>query len=298
MRSNSVEPLVSVIIPCYNHEKFVIESITSVLKQTYKNIELIVIDDGSKDNSFVKIESISELCIKRFTRYEAYKQKNIGLTSTLNKALKWCKGEFVIIIASDDVMLERRIEKQVQFLNQNIQYYACSGSQLKIDQNSNILPEKEQNLIIKKRCDKDKKNIFKKTNNIYSPTTMFRTESILELGGYNEEIFIEDIYIFYKAAIAGFIHAQLPEVFTYYRIHGENNHKRFIWMHENKMKILNEFTEYEEYSDLEKLVILEGFYSYSRYLGYDDGRKLLKRASKYFYHPYFIVGLFFLLVNK
>lgn len=291
-------PLVSVVIPCYNHEKFVIESIESILNQSYLNIELLVIDDGSTDNSYAKIESLNELCVKRFSRYEAKVQENIGLTATLNKALKWCKGEFIIIIASDDVMLKDRVEKQVNFLSSNIQYYACSGSQLKIDESSKVLPEKEQTLILKKTYIKDKNNIFRKTNNIYSPTTMFRTKDLLGLGGYKEDIFIEDLYIFYKAAISGLVHAQLPEIFTYYRVHGENNHKRFIWMHENKLKILKALGGFEGCEDLKKLIILEGFYSLSRYVGRDAGLKLLAPASKYFYHPYFLAGLLFLLVNK
>lgn len=292
------QPLVSVVLVCYNHEKFILDSIRSVINQNYENIELCIIDDGSKDSSFSIIKSIGESCDRRFKRFNAYTQRNMGLSATLNTALTWVKGEYIIFIAADDLMLENRVFKQVEFLDQNKKYYACSGSQLKIDEFGNLLPKKFQNNILKKIEYKNRKNIFIKSNNIYSPTTMYRTRCLLDLGGYKSDIFIEDLYIFYKAALSDMVHVQLLDVFTYYRIHGGNNHSKFLWMHENKLKILNEFQEFEEYKSIEKLILLEGFYSMAKYGGRSEAMKLIKKVSIYFYHPYFLLGLFFLLVNK
>lgn len=64
-------PLVSIVIPCYNHAQFVQESIQSVIDQDYKNIELIIIDDGSKDNSIDVIKEMIPVCEERFTRFKA-----------------------------------------------------------------------------------------------------------------------------------------------------------------------------------------------------------------------------------
>lgn len=292
------QPLVSVVIPCYNHEKFVQDCIQSVINQTYQNIELIVIDDGSKDNSVTKIQEMLQSCKDRFFRFELRARPNKGLSATLNEALDWCKGEYYVAIASDDMMINRRIEKQVQILSNNKEYYACSGSQLKIDDNNNIYDEKLQKYIIKNRTVKDRKNLFKRSNNLYSPTTIFRTEVIKAIGGYNSEILIEDLYIFYKAALLNYKHLQVEEIFTYYRMHAENNHKRFIWMHEHKMKLLEELKDYPEYKKIEKLFLLEGFYSISRYVGRNEGFKIFKNCLKYFYHPYFIVGCIFLIIKR
>ena len=93
MKENN-QPLVSVVIPCYNHEQFVQDSIQSVIDQTYRNIELIIIDDGSKDGSVEKIQEMVDICEQRFTRFEFRSRPNKGLSSTLNEALEWCKGKY------------------------------------------------------------------------------------------------------------------------------------------------------------------------------------------------------------
>lgn len=290
------EPLVSVVIPCYNHERYVKDCIQSVIDQTYQNIELIIIDDGSKDNSVAKIQKMVDKCKDRFIRFEFINRENKGLTKSLNEALALIKGVYYIVIASDDLMVIDRISNQVDILEGNKQFYACSGSQLKIDMDGNILSKREQNNILYKNCVKSKDNIFKSSNNIYSPTTMFRTEIIKDIiGGYDETIQVEDLYIFYKSAMLGLKHLQVKNIFTYYRMHSENNHKRYIWMHENKMRILDVLEKSFNCSDLEKLVLLEGYYSLAKLSDKSMAKSLFTKCCKYFYSPYFIVGTYFLI---
>ncbi|MGA6331370.1 glycosyltransferase family 2 protein, partial [Acinetobacter baumannii] len=104
------QPLVSIVIPCYNHANFVQDCIQSVIAQTYQNIELIIIDDGSKDGSVEKIQEFIGECEKRFVRFEFRNRPNKGLSATLNEALEWCQGEYFSAIASDDMMLNDKIE--------------------------------------------------------------------------------------------------------------------------------------------------------------------------------------------
>ncbi len=105
-------PLVTVIIPSYNHEKYVVKAIESVLSQTYKNIELIVIDDGSIDHSVKKI-----LELKGRYSFKFIARKNKGLANTLNQAIKLAKGLYITVLASDDYYLPKRIEHAVNQLN-------------------------------------------------------------------------------------------------------------------------------------------------------------------------------------
>lgn len=105
----SKQPLVSVIVPAYNHENFVLDSINSIIDQDYPYVELIVINDGSKDNTHSMIEKITPLCKSRFVRFEYVNQENQGLSKTLNQGVLWSQGEFITVLASDDIMKPYKI---------------------------------------------------------------------------------------------------------------------------------------------------------------------------------------------
>ncbi|MBO4294222.1 MAG: glycosyltransferase family 2 protein [Alphaproteobacteria bacterium] len=130
-------PLVSVIIPAYNHENFVQETLLSIINQTYKNIELIVIDDGSKDTTFQVIEKTLKAYPDRFVRTDISTQSNAGTTITLNRLLKKAEGDFVYLIASDDVAYPTAIEKELKFLQTHPDYVLAVGDNRFIDENGN-----------------------------------------------------------------------------------------------------------------------------------------------------------------
>jgi glycosyltransferase involved in cell wall biosynthesis len=107
-------PLVSVILPVYNAERYVKKAIESILMQDYSNIELILINDCSTDNSEHEIFKFQDERI-RYVKNE----KNLGLIKTLNKALLLCQGEFIARMDADDIAIQSRIRKQLQFLLEN-----------------------------------------------------------------------------------------------------------------------------------------------------------------------------------
>jgi len=108
--------LVSVVIPLYNHAKFITETIESIVQQTYKNLELIIVDDGSKDNSFAVAERVCKKHQGRFQRIIMLKQANCGAAVALNKCVSLAKGSYLAIQSSDDLSEERRIEAQVEHI--------------------------------------------------------------------------------------------------------------------------------------------------------------------------------------
>ena len=130
--------LVSVLIPAYNHENFVQETINSIINQTYSNIELLIIDDGSQDSTWEKILDMQPQCKQRFVNTYFLTQKNSGTCITLNKMLKIAKGEYLYIIASDDIAKPQAIEKEINFLSQNPDYSLVVGNNEFIDNNSKI----------------------------------------------------------------------------------------------------------------------------------------------------------------
>ena len=106
-------PKVSVIVPCYNSQSFIKRTIESALKQTYTNLEIIVVDDGSKDNTGDIIKSFNDARIKYFY------QENNGLSFTRNVAIKHATGEYVAFLDHDDQWLPEKIEKQLRLFERN-----------------------------------------------------------------------------------------------------------------------------------------------------------------------------------
>lgn len=126
-------PLVSVLIPAYNHENYIQETIESIINQTYPNIELIILDDGSKDKTWEKITELKPKCENRFVKIHFETKQNEGTCITLNKLLKLSSGEFVYIIASDDLAKPQAIEKEVKFLQDNTDYALAVGDNEYVD---------------------------------------------------------------------------------------------------------------------------------------------------------------------
>ena len=125
--------LISVIIPVYNHEAYVEKTIRSIIEQTYKNIELIILNDGSNDNSINVITELREECTERFISFKFINQRNEGIVKTLNRGLQLAFGKYIYIIASDDVAEEDALTILHQFLSRNSDYGLVVGGNSLID---------------------------------------------------------------------------------------------------------------------------------------------------------------------
>ncbi len=108
--------LVSVVIPLYNAEKYIEETMQSILNQTYQNIEIIVVDDGSKDQSPTIVK---ELQRKHPEKVRYIHQKNQGVSVARNTGIEHANGEYVAFLDSDDLWHPSKIEKQVQSMHLN-----------------------------------------------------------------------------------------------------------------------------------------------------------------------------------
>ena len=108
-----MEPLVSIIMPCYNAERYVAQSIESVLAQTYQNWELLITDDGSTDKS---VESVSKYCTKDDRINILVPDEHQGIARTRNMSIARAKGKFVAFLDSDDIWYPEKLEKQVGYM--------------------------------------------------------------------------------------------------------------------------------------------------------------------------------------
>ncbi len=123
-----MNPLVSIIMPVYNGEKYLREAIDSILNQTYRNFEFIIVNDGSIDKSEEIIQSYTDSRIRYFKN-----EKNIGLDATLNNAFTIAKGEYVARMDCDDLSHHMRLEKQVEFMESHLDYDLVGSQYINID---------------------------------------------------------------------------------------------------------------------------------------------------------------------
>lgn len=253
----SKTPLVSIIIPCYNHEKFLDDCLLSVIEQDYKNIELLICDDASPDNSYEKILSYKEKLEKRFSRVEILKNdNNCGVTKNINRMLSVSKGTFVKTLASDDCMAPTAISKMVNYLlsNETVDVVISNGiTVLESERYPNLTP---QGRIYDTPPDLSDTDLFVRTakcNRISAPAAMVR-QSVYEKHGYYDETLKVEDYEFWLRIISqgvcrfGF----LDENLIYYRINANsmtsmvNNSdlaKRRKAFHSSELKTLLKFKD-------------------------------------------------------
>lgn len=226
-------PFVSVVIPSYNHEKYVSDSIKSVLNQTYKNIELIVIDDGSKDNSVSIIQKLADEYKFKFIH-----RPNKGLCATLNEGLNLANGKYFCAVASDDKFILDKIEKQVKFMEENPDVAVCCGNHIEFNENY----ENKISLKFDKKYDFETMLEF---DLISAPTAMIKSEVLKSLGGYDENMIIEDLDMWLRITHVGYKIAHIDEYLAYYRKHATNTTANYAKMVDGVEKVLQKW-DYDE----------------------------------------------------
>jgi len=110
-------PLVSICIPCYNCEKYIKDTLISAINQTYKNIEIVIVDNNSTDNSWEIIKKFKEKYISK-VKIKTYKNnKNIGMTPNWNRCIKLAKGDYISFFHADDIYNKNLIKQSVDLIN-------------------------------------------------------------------------------------------------------------------------------------------------------------------------------------
>lgn len=169
----------------YNHQNYLNDSIKSILNQTYKNWELIIIDNGSTDFSKNYISKFQNKKIKKI-----YLKKNIGRTNCLNYGLKFCKGEYVAILDSDDIAMPNRLKIQINYLSNDKNLYLVGSDHNLINDNKIILKKK-----FKKKDLSSRNLIF--NNFIMHSSIMFKKKLIYKIGKYPSAFKYAQDYAFY-----------------------------------------------------------------------------------------------------
>src|SRR5574344_1321662 len=224
--------LVTAVIPSYNHAKYIKESIQSMIDQDYENMEMIIIDDGSSDNSIEIIESMIPLCKKRFKRFEFRHRENKGLCATLNEGIMWSKGKYLSPLASDDMAMPNKTSYLVDKLEKS-GHKAAFGSVVNII-DAKITYGAKNHKIIYTFYD-----LFLLKKFIHGTACLININSLKDIGLYNENIAVEDFYMWLKLTEDGSNLICYPEVLAKYRTHANNTVKHLDIMYQNLLNIIN-----------------------------------------------------------
>jgi glycosyltransferase involved in cell wall biosynthesis len=197
-------PLVSIICLAYNHEKFVIETLNSVIKQNYQPIELIIVDDCSIDAT--KLEINKWLLSHPEVQFIA-NEFNIGNTKSFNNALKIAKGEFIIDLAADDLLLPNGIQMQInafqksKFKNLGVVYGNAAIINEDGSFNSYYFPIDKNGKVISKRIIGDiYSSVITTGDSICSVSALIKKSVFDFLGGYDETLAYEDLDSWIRAS--------------------------------------------------------------------------------------------------
>lgn len=216
-RHSSRIPLVSVVMPVYNGEKYVKFALDSIVTQTYPNFEFIIVNDGSTD----KTGSILNNYKKKYSHLIRIinQKKPLGKSGdpATNVGIQQAKGKYIAKMDADDISHPDRLQKQVDYLQQHPQIFLVGTQAYVIDKKGQVLGEKN--------CPLTHAEIYRNFflyNHIIHPSIMFRRERKRKFYDIRFDFFNE-YYTFFKYMNQGKVIANLPDHLMYYRIHGEND---------------------------------------------------------------------------
>lgn len=198
---------VSIIMPVYNGIQFIDKAIQSILNQTERDFEFIIIDDGSTEPVFDKIKKYTD------SRIRAYREdKNRGFAINLNRCLDLVKGYFVMRMDDDDISCPERIEKQLKKFESGVGFVGCWAKSIDLQDNS-IVSYVETDC---RSSDADIKNIYPYKHCMADPTLIYSKEAVDKVGYYDTEVFNAVDYN-YVRRIQQFFEGRIVEEILYCR---------------------------------------------------------------------------------
>ena len=205
-------PIVSVVMPVYNGAAYLREALDSILAQTYKDFEFIIVDDGSTDAS----PDILREYASQDLRIRIVSQRNQGVPVALNAGLSIATGRYVARMDADDISFPERLEKQVRYLDVHPEVAVLGTQVINIDANGHQVKYQ-----VRMPCDPLKVACrMVSLWSMYHPSVMFRKDVILSLGGYRDIEGGEDLDLWLRVSAKAHL-ANLQELLFKYRFHQE-----------------------------------------------------------------------------
>jgi len=205
-------PKISVIIPTHNRAHLVCETIDSVLTQTYTNYEIIVVDDGSTDNTKEVLERYGK-------KIRYFYQENQGQATASNYAVRQSKGDYLAFIDDDDLWLPEKLEQQVKVLEKYPDLHLVCSDCYALRENGNLVRWN------KKKTKEDTFQSIFDGNFIIHPTVMLRKKCFEDVGGYDTRLRTTIDYDLWLRLIRKYKFRHMSIPLTKYRLHSQNMHK-------------------------------------------------------------------------
>lgn len=206
--------LVSVIMPCFNHAQYIERAVLSVFSQSYGCFELVVIDDGSKDNSVNKLKEL-----QKEYRFTLITQENKGVCKTLNRAIREASvGEYIALLASDDFWHEDKLKLQMESLGQHPESEFCFSQAIEFMDETN---PSNGRLFPKKCLSGQVLNSVFLRQHVPAGTMLFSRRLYDQLGGFDENLKEEDWDFVIRSAAATSL-CSVNKPLLYYRSHAAN----------------------------------------------------------------------------
>lgn len=265
------KPLVSVLLASYSHARYVEAAVRSVMAQTGVPFELIVVDDGSPDESPEILKRLSQEL-----HFEFISRPNKGLVPTMNELLEKAQGKYFCSFASDDIMPQGRLKTQSSYLNAHPDAAACFGQIVNMD-SSGVLENAPDPRYWRCRPQVSFEDLILGRKELHGCSEMIRTDSFKKLGGYDGSIVTEDFAM--QCALA-FKYGDLPlldDVVCYYRRdHGSNLHKNYDAVYRSALTVLNRYSSHPLYRNARNRWKANWFSA----LAYEDKLKALRKLPE------------------
>ena len=236
-------PTVSVLIPSYNHAHFVTAAVNSALAQTHPDVDIIVIDDGSKDNTAEVVATFGD-------KVNYVYQENQGLSAARNTGIRHARGEYIALLDADDLWDPEFIEESLKVIEQNPKVGLTYSWWSHIDENGDPMPEpgffNQRGHLLE---------TFAVRNYFPPVAVLVRKNLVEEAGGFDEKLFaLEDWDLWFRIAANGWEFDCVPQVLALYRRHSNNMTLDVPRMERNQLAVLDKMSQSSVISEIGHLL--------------------------------------------
>lgn len=211
-------PLVSIVASCYNMQKFVEDALKSIFAQDYPNFEVIIVNDGSSDDSLAILERLQQTY-----DFQLYSQPNQGVSAALNHGLRYAKGVYVATPDLDDIMLPGSVRMRAEYLDQHPNV-GCVGALVSyMDSDGNTIKQQHRDRIHTYNFDQ----VLRGAVVVGAPVALYRMKAMRSADFYAPKLRVQDFQMTLRIARLGYEIHELPICMTRYRRHANNLSRKY-----------------------------------------------------------------------